>query len=207
MVDDPRGDNPTTTTNPPLQEESNSGDSSGPFFSVYSEAAKDEDNKRAESWQKDAEGIIIFVSPSVDIHMSSHINWNTLDRSILCRSRCPACCYRPGPKTKQSGYLSILPWQHLSGPGRPEHNTLIHTFPSRQAAPILSSEICGLGEYSLVLELGDELELCTVGDIVTTMGASISPSGSAFPVQSRKASANACILCRGRREYAYSVGS
>ena len=70
MVDDPRGDNPTTTTNPPLQEESNSGDSSGPFFSVYSEAAKDEDNKRAENWQKDAEGIIIFVSPSVDIHTS-----------------------------------------------------------------------------------------------------------------------------------------
>ena len=206
IVDDRRGDNPTTP-NPPLQEECNFKDSSGPFFDIYSKAAEEEDNKRAEHWQKDAEGIIIFVSPSVNIHTSSHINWNSLDRSILCRGRCPPCCYRPGPKTKQSGYLSILPWQHLSGPGRPEHNTLIHTFPCRQTVPILSSGICRLGEYSLVLELGDEPQLCIVGDIVTTMGASISPSGSAFPVQSRKASANACILCRGRREDARSVGS
>ena len=90
MVDDPRGDNPTMTTNSPLQEESNSGDSSGPFFSVYSDAAKDEDNKRAENWQKDAEGIVIFVSPCVDIHPSSHIKLErfrpvySLPRSLPC---------------------------------------------------------------------------------------------------------------------------
>jgi hypothetical protein len=69
IVDDHHGDNPTTTTNPPLQEESNVGDSSGPFFAIYSKAAEDEDNKRVEHWQKDAEGIVIFVSPCVDIHM------------------------------------------------------------------------------------------------------------------------------------------
>jgi hypothetical protein len=68
IVDDRHGDNPTTTPNPPEQGESNFGDSSGPFFDIYSKAAEDEDNKRAEHWQKDAEGIIIFVSPSVDIH-------------------------------------------------------------------------------------------------------------------------------------------
>jgi hypothetical protein len=193
--------------NPPLQERSNFGDSSGPFFAIYSKAAEDEDNKRVEHWQKDAEGIVIFVSLCVDIHMSSHINWNTLDRSILCSSRCPSCCYRPGPETKQPGYLSILPWQHLSDPSRPERNTFIYTFPCRQTAPILSSQICGLGEYSLVLELSNECQLCFVGDIVTTMGTSISPSGSASPVQSRKASADACVLCRGRGEDANFLGS
>ena len=206
IVDDRHGDNPTTP-NPPLQEECNFKDSSGPFFDIYSKAAEEEDNKRAEHWQKDAEGIIIFVSPSVGVHPSLHINCNVSDRSILCRSRCPACCYRTGPEAKQSGYLVILPWQHLSGPGRPEHNTLIHTFPCRKTATILSSEICRLGEYSLVLELGDEPQLCFVGDIVTTVGASISPSGSASPLQSRKASANACILCGGRGQDAHSVGS
>jgi hypothetical protein len=46
-----------------------------------------------------------------------------------------------------------------------------------------------------------------VGHNVTTMGTSISPSGSAYTVQSRKASANACILCRGRGQYAFSFGS
>ena len=53
----------------PLQGESNFGDSSGPFFSIYSKAAEDEDNNMIERWQKDADGILIFVSPHVDIHL------------------------------------------------------------------------------------------------------------------------------------------
>jgi hypothetical protein len=80
-----------------------------------------------------------------------HINWNTIDWSILSRSRCPPCCYRPGPEIKQSGYLRILPWQHLSSSRRPERNTSY-----RQAAVILSFETCCLGEFFLVLELGHE---------------------------------------------------
>ena len=35
---------------------------------MYSRAAEDEDNKMVERWQKDADGIIIFVSPDVAIH-------------------------------------------------------------------------------------------------------------------------------------------
>jgi hypothetical protein len=165
---------------------------------MYSKAADEEDNKMVERWQKDADGILIFVSPHVAICLSLHINWNTIDRSILRCSRCPPCCYRPGPETKQSGYLRILPRQYLSSSGRPERNTLIYSFPRRQTTPILSSEIFRLGEYSLVLELGDECQLCFVGDIVTSMGTSICPSGSACAVQPRKSSADACILCGGR---------
>jgi hypothetical protein len=45
----------------PLQDESNFGDSSWPFFAMYSNISDEEDNKLAERWQKDAEGIIIFV--------------------------------------------------------------------------------------------------------------------------------------------------
>jgi hypothetical protein len=107
-----------------------------------------------ERWQKDADGILIFVSPRLGIRLSLYINRNTIDRSILCRTRCPPCCFRPGSETKQSGYLGILPWKHLSGSRRPERNTLIHSFPTTL---ILSSEICRLGEFSLVLELSHEL--------------------------------------------------
>jgi hypothetical protein len=84
-----------------------------------------------DRWQKDADGILFFVSPRVRIRLSLHINWNTIDRPILCRSRCTPCCDSPGPEAKQSGYLRILPWQHLSGSRRPERNTLIHSFPCR----------------------------------------------------------------------------
>ena len=195
------------TSNRSLQGGSNFGDSSWPLFTIYSKAAEEEDNKMVEQWQKNAEGILIFVSPRVPMRLSLHMNWNTIDRIILCRSRCPPCCHRPGPETKQSGYLCILPRQHLSGSRRPERNTLTHSFPCRPTTLILSSKICHLGEFSLVPELGDEPQLCFVGDIVTAMGTSIFSSGSACPVQSRKESANACILCGGRGQDAYLVGS
>ena len=53
----------------PLQRESNFGDSSGSLFSIYSKAADEEDNKMVERWQKDADGILIFVSPRVGIRL------------------------------------------------------------------------------------------------------------------------------------------
>ena len=56
--------------NQPSQGESNSGDSSGPFFSMYCKAADVEDKKKVEQWQNDAEGILIFVSPRIGIHIS-----------------------------------------------------------------------------------------------------------------------------------------
>jgi hypothetical protein len=61
----------------PSQGESSFGDSSGPFFSLYSKAAEEEDNKMVERWQKDADGILIFVSPRVRIRAVLCINWNT----------------------------------------------------------------------------------------------------------------------------------
>jgi hypothetical protein len=117
IADDRSGGNPTTTPNLPLREEFDSGDSLGLLFSVYSKTVEDGDNRGAKHWQKDAEGIVIFVSSSVDIHTSSYINSNASERPILCRSLCPSCYFRPGPETEQSGYLGILPSQHISGPG------------------------------------------------------------------------------------------
>ena len=57
-----RGDHPQLPLNQ-AQGESNSSDSSGSLFSVYYNAADIEDNKMVESWQKDADGILFFVSP------------------------------------------------------------------------------------------------------------------------------------------------
>jgi hypothetical protein len=82
-----------------------------------------------ERWQKDADGILIFVSLRVGIHTDLCMNWNIIDRSILCRcSRSPRCD-RPGPEAKQPGYFRILSWQHLPGSRRPEHNTCFQPLP------------------------------------------------------------------------------
>jgi hypothetical protein len=40
---------------------------------MYSKAAEEEDSKMAESWQKDADGILFFVSRHLGIHISLRI--------------------------------------------------------------------------------------------------------------------------------------
>ena len=45
----------------PSQEGSHFGDSSGPLFHMYSKITEKDDNTMAERWQKDADGILIFV--------------------------------------------------------------------------------------------------------------------------------------------------
>ena len=82
---------------------------------MYTKVAEEEDNKMVESWQKDADGILIFVSPCIVIHIVLCINWSPLDRFILCRSCRTPCHHRPGPQAKQSGYLCILSWEYLWG--------------------------------------------------------------------------------------------
>src|SRR6267154_3369649 len=115
----PAGSQPAPAPNQksqPSQGESNFGDGSGPLFSMYSKAAEDEDNKMVERWQKDAEGLIIFVSLCrVCIDLSLRIiTWETTDWFIL-RCRCRAACRNhPEPDPQQSGYLFILPRKYLS---------------------------------------------------------------------------------------------
>ena len=72
---------------------------------MYNKAAENEDNKMVESWQKEAKGILIFVSLSVDIHTILYINWNIVDWSILSHSRRTPYRDGPGLEAKQSGYL------------------------------------------------------------------------------------------------------
>jgi len=44
------------------KESSTLGDGSGRLFSLYSEIATEEDDKRIDRWQKDADGTLVFVS-------------------------------------------------------------------------------------------------------------------------------------------------
>ena len=106
-------DDPQSTSDQRQKGEFTFGDSSGPLFSMYSKAAEDEDNNMVEGWKKDAEGILIFVSPCVGIHIILFVNWKVIDRSILCCGRCTPRCDHPGPEARQSGYLRILSWEHL----------------------------------------------------------------------------------------------
>jgi len=50
------------------QAQSHFRDGSGPLFSLYSKIAEEEDTEMTDRWQKDADGILIFVSPGIGIH-------------------------------------------------------------------------------------------------------------------------------------------
>jgi hypothetical protein len=95
-------------------------DSSGLLFSMYSRIVEAEDNKMTEHWQKDADGILIFVSPHIHIHIPISINWIAVGRFILCRRRDATFRDAPGLEAESpapvsaSGELGILSQEHLS---------------------------------------------------------------------------------------------
>jgi hypothetical protein len=50
---------------------------------MYSKAAEDEDKKMVERWHKDADGILIFVSPQTDRHPCYFVQTGTLQTGLF----------------------------------------------------------------------------------------------------------------------------
>ena len=122
---------------PPPQRESSFGDSSGPLFSLYSKIAEGDDNMMTERWQKDAEGLLIFVSAchGVDNHALMTMNRNTIDWFVLC---CVAALLavsvqdiRPNPQDTSAFYLAEI-YQIFADPNGTAPGT---SFPSTVAIP------------------------------------------------------------------------
>jgi hypothetical protein len=93
---------------------------------MYSKIAEEEDDKMAERWQKDADGLLIFVSRRIRTHTPAHINWKTIDWFILCFGRPAACCVSPGPEARPSGHISILSREYIHASRRTERITPFH---------------------------------------------------------------------------------
>ena len=96
---------------PPQQGDSNFGDSSGPIFSMYSKLSKEEDDELVDRWQKDADGILIFVSPSVDVHTNAHTK---SERSRLVFSLLRLLRYLPCQSQISGRILKTLPHSILA---------------------------------------------------------------------------------------------
>jgi hypothetical protein len=94
-------------------QETHFGDSSGPVFRMYSKIAEKDDNTMAERWQKDADGILIFVSPQVRFYAITCNNGKPIGRFILCSRRYIPLVVDPGPENKLARYLRFLPQEHL----------------------------------------------------------------------------------------------
>ena len=169
------GHPPQSGQNRPPHGESEFADSSGPLFSMYLQLAEEEDKKTTENWKGDADGILIFVSPlSTCGHASMHIKPEVKDRFILCRRRNTSLCVRPGPHAELPGYHSVLPRKHLSNPRRFERLPGPYSLHISQSVhPIFSTNLCCMGQHTLVSQLGYKSHMCTFGDITPAMGTSV----------------------------------
>ena len=79
---------------------------------MYLERAEEEDKKMAESWQGDAEGILVFVS--THLLCALLVDSTVADRSFLRRCRVTAFGLHPEPPAELSGQFRILPREYLS---------------------------------------------------------------------------------------------
>ena len=122
-------------------------DGSGPIFSMYLEIAEKEDEKMAESWKADADGILVFVR---FCHLVPYFQLiYRSDWFILRCCRLFAFGVDPGSATEPAGHVQLLPCQHIPASCRPESIQRFH-FPPYFPTSVFSTELCSLGKRPLV---------------------------------------------------------
>lgn len=90
-------------------------DRSAPLFSMYSKMAEEKDNKMATFWQKDTDGILIFVCSFVPIHLrTSTKRVYRLDYSLpvlrhfsQCRSKISNLGLRTFPRFTLGKFITV----------------------------------------------------------------------------------------------------
>ena len=164
---------------------------------MYLQLAGEEDKKITENWKGDAVGILIFVSRHSTCRASAHAHPNVEDQFILRRRRSISRSIRPGPQAKFPGHLSVLPRKHLSNPRRCEWLPSPYSpHTSQSIHPILPTNLCRMGQLTLVSQLAHQSHMCAFGDIITAMGASVH-EGQPNTVQPTQTSTDPGILCGG----------
>ena len=94
---------PHSARNQTSPDMSNFADGSWRIFSMYLERAKEEDEKIAESWQADANGILVFVRPSTNTVLRT--NSLFIDWFILRFGRIFALGVNSGHSAEPTGHL------------------------------------------------------------------------------------------------------
>jgi hypothetical protein len=93
---------------------------------MYIKMSEEEDSKLAHRWQKDADGILIFVSPLPRFYALRVVtNVKIVDWFIFCGHFSFGRADDSGLEAKSTGYLSILSEEHLSATRRFKHISCI----------------------------------------------------------------------------------
>ena len=98
----------------PRQEEPHFCDNSWPLYSMYSKFAQEEDGKVTERCQRNADGMLVFVSPHEYFRVAAYTNLRNIGRSILSDRRHINYPHFPRSETKSAGCLCVLSREYLS---------------------------------------------------------------------------------------------
>ena len=127
---------PHSARNQTSPDMSNFADGSWRIFSMYLERAKEEDEKIAESWQADANGILVFVRPSPNTVLRTELTVHRLVYSPLRSHLCSRCQFRTFGRTHRTpltstsrAFIRVSPTQigpMFRVPSRPPHHHFLH---------------------------------------------------------------------------------
>ncbi|KAN0140608.1 hypothetical protein V8E53_001817, partial [Lactarius tabidus] len=124
---------------PASQVESGFVDSSGPIFSMYMEMAEEEDKKMAESWQADADGILIFTGLFSAV-VASFISVSIQD-------------IRQNPQDTSNFYLANIYQANIADPNRSNTSSSLPTSPPPFSPPTYAVWVNSLWFLSLAISI------------------------------------------------------
>ena len=160
---------------------------------MYLKRAKEEDEDMAKRWKDEADKVFLFVSVYIRCR-TSHTHERVMlsvDRFVCCRRRVFDHGVNSNYPTKPTEYLQLLSCKHPERIYSPEFKSYLPF-----STTILSTDIWHLGQCTLVLELGHQLDMRYSRKFTTAMGTEIPRGDSAtFKLQSTQASSDPHFLC------------
>jgi hypothetical protein len=168
-------------------------DSSEPLFMMYRKLIE-YDTNLIQGKLKGVDNVVIFVRTSFLFSIRLTHQVNITDGLVLC-SRCHIT-YRdsPGPQTRRTGYIRILPHEYLSASSslRFQH---IPPFHPGSTSSVLCPEIRNLGERTLVHEFMSQYFRCTYSSVDTGTCTSLPLVSRVCPAQPPPPSADIWNSC------------
>ncbi len=132
-------------------------DSSRILYAVYSKSAEKRDNRVFKTWQKDADGIIFFVSPKVafyTLHINQRVKQNGLFSAVIAALVAVSIQdLRPNPQETSAFYLEKM--YKLQADPNTSHPSIPSTTadPRSFSPPIYAIWVNSLWILSLVINL------------------------------------------------------
>jgi hypothetical protein len=124
-------------------------DSSAPLFSLYNKKTKEHDEKMAESWKGDADGILVFVCENKLFFPRHPLRCHIIDWFVLS-GRCTTpwkCAWEP--PAEPSKCFIILSCSHISA--HPRFECVVHSTP-RRSSYIQATHVRHIRQHTLVLQ-------------------------------------------------------